>query len=217
MDNDIGSVGPIRRIRQKSNLLISRGLNSSVSDSPLSMVKRGFHADSAQQPLSIMQKPSENIDDTKPSTNLPLLSSKSSDMASKILQQLDKLVSPKEKLPAVSNKSPTKMSPSMLRGQALRSMETVDSSKLLDSIEDNNAGLNVNLSADAEKLTSAKDKLENGSLKSVAASASVTEAEATMRRKEIVSSANSVDSSMIKSGSFPPQKRRAFHMSAHEV
>lgn len=241
LDNDIGSVGPMRRIRQKSNLLAStRGLSSSVSGSPLPIIKSGVRADSAQQPSSMMQKPlllsgarhsdmklsAENIDDTMPSTRLTLVSSKSSEMASKILQQLDKL-SPKEKsselkLPTVNDKSPTKLSPSMLRGQALRSMETVDSSKFLDNIQDNKSdGLHENLSADAEKLTSQKDKLENGPLKLVAPSDGVapvvTDADAAMPRKGILSNAKSVDSSMIKSVSNPSQKRRAFHMSAHEV
>ncbi|KAF7811463.1 nuclear pore complex protein NUP1 [Senna tora] len=238
LDNDIGSVGPMRRIRQKSNLLISRGLSSPVSGSPLSIARSRVHADSTELPSSVTQKPlllseakkhdmklsAENIDDTMPSTSLPPISSKSSEMASKILQQLDKLVSPKEKsselkLSIVSDKSPTKLSPSMLRGQALRSMETVDSSKFLDNIRDNKSdGLHENLSADADKLTSLKDKVENGQLSLFAPEGlvRVTEAAATMQSKENVSSAKAVDSSVIKSVSCSPQKKRAFHMSAHE-
>jgi hypothetical protein len=93
-------------------------------------------------------------------------------MASKILQQVDKMVSPKEKpsvlrLPHVNDNSPSKLSSSMLRGQALRSMETVDSSKLLDNLHDNELnGTLRSLSASTQKLTSKVSKVENG-LKSV--------------------------------------------------
>ncbi|KAI9118740.1 hypothetical protein K1719_010185 [Acacia pycnantha] len=198
LDNDIGSLGHMRRIRQKSNLITSRGLSASVSESPLSIIRSGVCVDPAQQPSSsIMRKPfllteakhsdkklsSENMNDTIPSTSVPHMSSKSSEMASKILQQLDKLVSPKEKsselkLPTDKDNSPAKLSPSMLRGQALRSMETVDSSKFLDHMIDNLDG-------------------------------PVIDADASVPRQ-------SLDSSMVKPVSLPPQKSRAFRMSAHE-
>ena len=235
LDNDIGSVGPIRRVRQKSNLLHSKG-------SSLSIARSGVVIDSTQQPSSSIQKPTlldevkhshmklseENVNDTKPSMSFPSLPSKSSEMASKILQQLDKLVSPKEKssesrLPTANDISPMKLSPSMLRGQALRSMETVDSSKLLDNIIQDNKldGTLGNLSASAQKLTSQIDKVENGPLKLNAPSDGlvpvVTDAGATNPRTQVMSGAKSVDSSTIKSVSHPPQKKRAFHMSAHEV
>ncbi|XP_028799423.1 nuclear pore complex protein NUP1 [Neltuma alba] len=227
LDNDIGSLGHMRRVRQKSNLITSRGLSASVSDSPLSIIRSGVRADPTQQPSYMMQKPlllnearhsdkklsSENINDTIPGTTVPNISSKSSEMASKILQQLDKLVSPKEKsseLKMLTDKdnSPAKLSPSMLRGQALRSMETVDSSKFLDHMRNNNSdGLCQNLSADT-KLISPKEKLEHDPF--------VTSVGFSMPRKEIVSSAQSVDSSIVKPVSQPPQKSRAFRMSAHE-
>ncbi|KAK4284009.1 hypothetical protein QN277_000900 [Acacia crassicarpa] len=230
LDNDIGSLGHMRRIRQKSNLITARGLSASVSESPLSIIKGGVCVDPAQPPSSsIMRKPflsieakhsdkklsSENMNATIPSTSVPHTSSKSSEMASKILQQLDKLLSPKEKsselkLPTDKDNSPAKLSPSMLRGQALRSMETVDSSKFLDHVIDNSDGMRENLSADTKKLTSPK-KIEHGPLKCVApiSLGPVIDADASVPRQ-------SVDSSMVKPVSLPPQKSRAFRMSAHE-
>nr|KYP51934.1 hypothetical protein KK1_026143 [Cajanus cajan] len=205
LDNDIGSFGPIRRIRHKSNLLSSKALTLPHSGNPLSIGRNGVDIDAGQQPSSSMQKPNllgeskhrhmklsaENVDDTMPSTSVPPLHSKSSETASKILQQLDKLVSPKEKspetrLPTLADKSPTKLSSSMLQGQALRSMETVDSSKFLDNIRDN--GLDGTLGGNF--------------------SAS--------QRKQDISILKSGDSSGTKPVSHPPQKNRAFHMSAPE-
>ncbi|MED6205907.1 hypothetical protein PIB30_022035 [Stylosanthes scabra] len=201
LDNDIGSVGPIRRVRQKSNLLYSKG--------------------SSQQPSSSSQKPTpmdeENVNNSKPSTSFPSLPSKSSEVASKILQQLDMLVSPKEKSPEsrlsnVNDISPMKLSPSMLRGQALRSMETIDSSKLLENVQDNKLDGKVgNLSPGAQKLTLQKDKVENGPLK-----VNAPDVDATNPKNQVMSSGKSVDSSMINSVSYHPQKKRAFHMSAQE-
>ncbi|KAK7279079.1 hypothetical protein RJT34_24123 [Clitoria ternatea] len=213
LDNDIGFFGPIRRIRQKSNLLSSKSLALPHPGSPLSMARSGFGTDTTQQPSSSM-----------PSTSVPPLPSKSSEMASKILEQLDKLVSPKEKsselrLPP-TDKSPIKLSSSMLRGQALRSMETVDSSKFLDNIHDNELDGTVgNLSATAQKLKSKTDKVENGPLKLLAPDGLahvVTDADAAVPRKQDISVVKSGDSSLTKPASNPSQKRRAFRMSAHE-
>ncbi|TKY51774.1 Nuclear pore complex protein NUP1 [Spatholobus suberectus] len=241
LDNDVGSVGPVRRIRQKSNLY-SKGSCSPISGSSLSVARSGMVMDAAQQPLSSMQKPilldevkhshmklsKENVDGIIPSSSFPPLPTKSSEMASKILQQLDKLVSPKEKssklrLPIVNDNSPTKLSPSMLRGQALRSMEMVDSSKLLDNIHGNKLdGPFGNLSASAQnqRLNSQRDEVENGPLKLVAPSEVllplVTTADATNPSNQVLTGAKSGDSFMIKSVYDPPQKKRAFHMSAHE-
>ncbi|XP_019461149.1 PREDICTED: nuclear pore complex protein NUP1-like isoform X3 [Lupinus angustifolius] len=238
LDNDVGSVGPIRRIRHKANLY-SKGLGLPPSGSSLSIARSGLGVGAAQQPSSSMRKPimwdevkhshmdlpEENVEDTRPSKSGPL-PSKSSEMASKILQQLDKMVSPKEKssesrLPNVNDKSPMKLSPSMLHGQTLRSMEAVDSSKSLDTVKDNRFNIAPGRLFDsAQKLTSQIDKVENGQLKLVAPSdglvPAVTDADSTNPRNQIISAAKSVDSFVIKSASHPPQKKRAFHMSAQE-
>lgn len=225
LDNDIGSFGPIRRIRHKSNLLSSNRLTSSHLGNPHSIDRSVVGTDAAQQPSSSMQKPNllgevrhthsklsaETVDNTMPSTSIPPLPSKSSEMASKILQQLDKLVSPKEK-------SPTKLSSSMLRGQALRSMETVDSSKFLDNIRDNELdGTLKNMSAGAPRLKSKIDETENGSSKLVASTDATVDANATVPRKQDISILKSGDSSGKKAGYHSPQKNKAFHMSAPEV
>ncbi|KAG4997878.1 hypothetical protein JHK82_028650 [Glycine max] len=229
LDNDIGSGGPFRQIRQKSNILYSKGSCSPISGSSSSVARSGMVMDAALQPLSSMQKSAkENVDGIIPSSSLPSLPSKSSEVASKILHQLDKLVSPKEKsselrLPIVNGNSPTKLSPSMLRGQALRSMEMVDSSKLLDGVHGNKLDGpfgNFSASAQNQKSNSQRDKVENGPLKLVAPSTGliplVTAVDATHPRNQVLYSAKSGDSFVIKSVSDPPPKKRAFHMSAHE-
>ncbi|WJX20086.1 hypothetical protein P8452_09683 [Trifolium repens] len=208
VDNNIGSVGPIRRVRHKSNLLYSKGSSSPLSGSALSVYRNGSGVDTAKQPSSSLRKPvlpdevkhksEENVNGTKASTSFPPFPSKSNEMATKILQQLDKLVSPKEKssesrLPAMSDSSSMKLSPSMLRGQALRSMEMVDASKSPDSLQGNKMGgtfENSSPGAQNQKSISHGEKDENGPLKLVASS--------------------------IKSVSHPTQKKRSFHMSAHE-
>lgn len=237
LDNDIGSFGPIRRIRQKSNLLSSKGLTSHHFGSSLS--RSGIGNDAAWQPSSSTQKPIlsgevkhshkklsvEYVDDTMPSTSFHPLPSKSSEMASKILRQLDKLVSPKEKsseprLPNVIDKSPTKLSSSMLRGQALRSMEIVDSSKLLDNVQDIQFhGTCGNLSASAQKLTSKVDKVENGPTKFVSPTDGLipVDSDTPVPRNQVISVVKSGDLSVTEPVSYPPQKKRAFRMSAHEV
>ncbi|KAE9589797.1 hypothetical protein Lalb_Chr21g0312741 [Lupinus albus] len=227
LDNDVGSVGPIRRIRHKANLY-SKGLSLPPSGSSLSIARSGLSVGGAHQPSSSLRKPimlDEDVEDTRPSKSGPL-PSKSSEMASKILQQLDKMASPKEKssesrLPTVNGKSPMKLSPSMLHGQALRSMEAVDSSKSLDTVKDNRFNVAPGkLSASAQKLTSQIDKVENGQLRLLAPSdglvPAVTDADSTNPRNQIISAAKPVNSFVIKSASYPPQKKRAFHMSAQE-
>ena len=85
----------------------------------------------------------ENGANIHPRINFTHVPSQSSEMAEKILQQLDKLApslkekSSELKLAAANEKSPAKLSSSMLRGQALKSLENVDSSKILESVPDN--------------------------------------------------------------------------------
>ncbi|XP_020222217.1 nuclear pore complex protein NUP1 isoform X1 [Cajanus cajan] len=237
LDSDIGSVGPLRRIRQKSSLSCLP-----ISGSSLSVARSGMIVDAAQRHSSSIQNPilldevkhnhmklsKENVDDVIPSSSFSPFPSESSKMASKILQQLDKFVSPKEKsselmLPNVHDNSPTKLSASMLRGQALRSLEIVDSSKLLDSVHGNKLDGQFgtfSASAQNQKLNYQRDKVENGSLKLVAFSDGslplVTTEHATNPRNQYLSGAKSGDSFMIKSVSNPPQNKGAFCMSAHE-
>ncbi|KAG6578832.1 Nuclear pore complex protein NUP1, partial [Cucurbita argyrosperma subsp. sororia] len=183
LDDEIGSVGPIRRIRHKSNLLFPKGLSlpSSSTSIPVSGIGsetsqhlqstkvypfsstagKAPYSSETKRNLSKMSAVSEN--DRTPSSSFPQIPLRSSEMALKILEQLDKLTPPKEKsselkLHSVRNNSPMKLSPSMLHGPALRSLEDVDSAKYLENVEDI-------WSNDGRDLTSKKnDKFEDSSL-----------------------------------------------------
>ena len=244
LDNDIGSVGPIRRIRQKPSLLSSRGLSVPVSGSPLPIAGTGVSPGSAQRPSFLTQKSpllgeskdhlmknsTENGDNSMPGTSFPLVSSKSSEMASKILQQLEKLVSPKEKssefkLASVRDSSPSKLSPSMLRGKALRSLETVESPKLLENLSENNkldSSLDT-LLPDAVNIAQQKQNKveENGPLKLVSSSdilvSVVNGVDSKAPNKDTLPNIKFADSAVINSFNYPPQKRRPFRMTAQEV
>ncbi|XP_059317599.1 nuclear pore complex protein NUP1-like isoform X2 [Lycium ferocissimum] len=109
LEDDIGSVVPMRRTRQKPNLL-SHGV-SCPSPGDNDVPTRYVH---------VPPKPSET--------------------AAKILEHLEN-PTPKEKssesrLAAGKDKTPKKLTPNMLRGQALKSLESLDSPKLLQSAQD---------------------------------------------------------------------------------
>ncbi|KAA3464544.1 nuclear pore complex protein NUP1-like isoform X2 [Gossypium australe] len=207
LDNDIGSVGPIRRIRQKSNLLSSRNLSLPTSAGPSAHI--------AGNSSAALDTLAENGDNSSAGTSVTTVPSKSSQTASKILQQLDMMVSPREK-------SPTKLSPSMLRGQALKSIENVDSSKFLENMQDTDK-LSTALPAVCESMSGKHDKAkENGSTMMVAlpdkAVPAVNGADSNSLIKDNnMPSVKASDSSAIKSiVPQPQQKSRAFQMSAHE-
>ncbi|XP_022765592.1 nuclear pore complex protein NUP1-like isoform X2 [Durio zibethinus] len=209
LDNDIGSIGPIRRIRQKSNLLSSKNLSLPASGGPLSTHVAG----TSSAGLDTLAK---NGDNSTPGTSFTPVPSKSSEMASKILQQLDKLVSPGEK-------SPTKLSPSMLRGQALKSLENVDSTKFVENKHDSKklSGSHAALPDIQDYMSHKRDK-ENGSTtfvslfdKSVPAVNCVDSN--SLIKDNNVASVKAADSTVIKSVvQLPQQNRQAFQMSAHE-
>lgn len=117
-------MGPIRRIRQKSNLS-SRSLALPTSESPLSVRANGGK--------KIIQTSKDSAEDI-PGSSFNLVPTKSREMASQILQQLDKLVSTREK-------SPSKLSPSMLSGPALKSLQNVEVPKFLDNLPEKKANL----------------------------------------------------------------------------
>lgn len=117
LDNDIGSVGPIRRIRQKSNLS-SRSLALPASESALSV-----RASGGQNNRHTSKDSAEDI----PGSSFNLVPSRSKDTALKIFEQLEKMDYTKEK-------SPSKLSPSMLRGPALKSLQNVEALKFSDNI-----------------------------------------------------------------------------------
>lgn len=159
---------------------------------------------------------------------IPLVPSNSSEMATRILQQLEKLV-PKEKLSEGKvvtgrDKSPSKLTRSMLRGQALRSLENVDSSKILQNALDSYKleELRDTSQLDACETTSQKqDEVEeNGpkmSIVSREAEAPAVTRGAMVSVKDNVAGVHTADSVVTAPLTQPTQKKWAFHMSAHEV
>ncbi|KAM5550631.1 hypothetical protein ABKV19_027131 [Rosa sericea] len=230
LDNDIGSIGPIRRIRPKPNLLSSRGLSSPISteafQNPSSSTRRPLLL--GQPKHTLAKASSENGDNAVPSTSFSTVPSQSSKAASKIFEHLDKITSPKEKssepkILTVRDRSPTKLSPSMLRGQALKSLEDVDSSKFLENARYSN-GNNLDVSSNQRipDVTSQKhDKVkENGPSRIAAPCDSSTtvanEVESRTEKKDVVIKVKAAVSAASNTVAHPSEKKRAFKMSAHE-
>uniref|UniRef100_A0A2P2LGH0 Nuclear pore complex protein NUP1-like isoform X2 n=1 Tax=Rhizophora mucronata TaxID=61149 RepID=A0A2P2LGH0_RHIMU len=206
LENDIGSMSSICRIRKKSGILPYSGalsihgidISSDSNDQPVSTLKPALMG----QPL--VQKDNRNIHHS----GLRPVPSKSSEMASKILQQLDVIVSPKEK-------SMAKVSPFMLRGPAHRSLNSINSSKILENVQDNKLDVeHETCLPNAQDLVSQEDgSKENGPLKyniTCDKSASAVDVVEPTRRSGVT------DVSTVKSVFQPPQNKRSFRMSAHE-
>ncbi|XP_056168989.1 nuclear pore complex protein NUP1 isoform X2 [Syzygium oleosum] len=233
-ENDIGSVGPIRRIRQKPNLLSQRNWSLPVSGAGVSQVSD--HPASSRKLLSLGERNNftdqsvDNEDSDIPVRNMASTSSKSTEMASKILQQLDKIVSPPKerasdlKLANASEKLPSKLSPSKLRGQALKSLEHIDSSKFLEIVRDSNklddsAG---SLLHDAREATSKKpDKVEqngpsNLSFSNIPAMNGLDDT-VLSKKKDVIGPVKSANSNSTNFLAHPASRQnQAFKMSAHE-
>ncbi|MCL7022025.1 hypothetical protein MKW94_009592 [Papaver nudicaule] len=235
LDSDIGSVGPIRRIRQKTNMLMSPSkamITLGSSSNPIaaggSYAAQGSTS-SAQKYLPDESKHnnashlrhSENAHNNEPTTCSASVPSQSTQMAQKILQQLDKLVpSPKQKsselrLASAKGKSPAKLTVDMLQGQALRSIENVDSSRFLATTQSSGAldGAGGNSASGAEASTSRKQgKIEdNGPTKAF------TFGDENAPKANGVETKSSTEDTVPggKASEMPPRKR-AFQMSAHE-
>ncbi|XP_019092754.1 PREDICTED: nuclear pore complex protein NUP1-like [Camelina sativa] len=197
LDNDVGSVGPVRRIRQKSNLS-SRSLALPASESPLSV-----RANGGQKTTHTSRDSAEN----NPGSSFNLVPTQSSEMASKIFQKLDYLVSPREK-------SPSKLSPSMLRGPALKSLQNVEAPKFLDNLPEKKENMPDSSYQKQEK------SRESGSREVLAPS------EKTGGTVDGTSKTGSTqDQETLGKGAYlpltnsfveHPPKKRAFRMSAHE-
>ncbi|XP_057980732.1 nuclear pore complex protein NUP1 isoform X2 [Malania oleifera] len=243
LDEDVGSVGPIRRIRQKPNLLSAKGLSLPSSGTPLSRRGTGAGSDATQLSVSVAPKSlivdeskhktskvlAEYGDNSVPGTNFSSVPSQSSETAAKILQHLDKLVSPlKEKLPelkqaAAREKSPAKLTTAMLHGQALRSLENVETPKFLQNIQDDNRKSDSHIASlpYVRDFTSQKqDKVEsNGPMKTVASRDRVApvmqDLDTTFSIEDTVP-IQTADSATMKFIADPSKKKRSFQMSAHE-
>uniref|UniRef100_M1C5T8 Proteophosphoglycan ppg4 n=1 Tax=Solanum tuberosum TaxID=4113 RepID=M1C5T8_SOLTU len=200
LEDDIGSVGPIRRTRQKPNLLshgISRPSPGGVASAAADVPTRYVH---------IPPKPSET--------------------AAKILEHLENLT-PKEKssesrLAAGSDKTPKKLSPNMLRGQALKSLESLDSPKLLQNAQDSHKLENWSKviptnghDSSLQKQGKIEQHRQNESINRptvVAKNNEKNSFEDAQHAQPGVETADSLD----KKSSVPPQKKHAFRMSALE-
>lgn len=166
-----------------------------------------------------------------PCTSYTPVPSKSTEMATKILQQLDRLV-PKEKSPegkavAAREKSTSKSTNSttkMVNGQALRSLEDVDSSNSMRNEAGTHKFKDTSDTSlfDARDTSSQKqDKVENGPKMHMVASDALTPSRfgnAPVSSKEAVAGFKIVESvSTQKFVTQPSQSKWGFQMSAHEV
>ncbi|WOL07926.1 nuclear pore complex protein [Canna indica] len=110
LDNDFGSVGPIRRIRQKLNVTPSKNIMHSVPprnihSSPSTSTKKEIqdHSSFNQKPAYLDARGESRANRISNSAVTSELA-ESTDMGNKILQKLDKLVpSPKEKMSTVKD------------------------------------------------------------------------------------------------------------------
>ncbi|PPD87264.1 hypothetical protein GOBAR_DD15792 [Gossypium barbadense] len=209
LDNDIGSVGPIRRIRQKSSLLSSRNLTLPASAAPLSAHVVG----TSSAGLDTLAETGGN---SSPGTSFTTVPSKSSQMASKIFQQLEMLVSPGEK-------SPSMLSSSMLCGQARKSLANVDSSKFLENVHDSSkvSGSRFVLTDFQDSVSNKHDKVKKNVSTLVSLSdkqvPAVNGVDSNSLMKDNKPSVRAADSSGIKSVvQLSQEKSQAFQISAHE-
>ncbi|KAJ6850525.1 nuclear pore complex protein NUP1-like [Iris pallida] len=145
LDGDFGSVGPIRRIRQKCNLNSpSKDSRSPVSRSLLSspltpLSKQVIEGSTSLRKPDICKSRygttfSQAGGNGISNASVAPFPSRSSETAHKLFQQLDKLLpSPKERSSEMEtvdrNEFPSKLSIDLLHGKARRSMEEIDTSK----------------------------------------------------------------------------------------
>ncbi|XP_019191883.1 PREDICTED: nuclear pore complex protein NUP1-like isoform X2 [Ipomoea nil] len=218
LDDDFGSIGPIRRIRQKSNLLYNNGANLPTRRVGVVSAASKHQLFQTQEISKTLEK---NHDGATPSTSRFLVPTKSSETAAKILEHIDKL-SPKEKPSAskrvaIKEKSSTKLTTNMLHGQALRSLEHLDSSRLLQSASntyepDNHANATLPDASDS-KLPKHGSVLEDRPTNFVDTVNHVANREVTFSGRDAPASADSIHP---KFAALPPEKKCAFKMSAPE-
>ncbi|KAI3730235.1 hypothetical protein L1987_61404 [Smallanthus sonchifolius] len=202
LDEDIGSGGPLRRIRQKSNLLSQR--DKKELGHPVFQQLHGV----GQNPL-LTNGPEPKVLDH---ASIP---TKSTQTANKILQHLDK-PSPIENnsvsaLAGMREKSPNKLSLDMLHGQALRSLEKVDSPKFLPSSHD------IQKPVVSEMTLQSKDKTEEDGLRRFPVPHNIltsvnSDMTDTLKDKTPTVGITDLPSKVIEE----PKKKRAFQMSAPE-
>lgn len=230
LDDDVGSVGPMRRIRQKHslssqrfNIPATRGIGGSSGSLRQSLSSKEKLSLTDEWKYKTLKMVGENEDNCAPSTSYAHVPPKSTEMAARILQQLEK-VAPKEKsaeskLITAKEKSPTKLTTDMLRGQALRSLEDANSPKLLQTTQSNQRSEDLpqsNLISNHRE----PERIEQNGPKTLhiqhEVSTPTVNHNSTTSAKDFVPSTVSSDSAP-KVVAERPQKKRAFTMSAHEV
>lgn len=224
MDDEIGSVGSMRRIRQKSNSLTSSIRHTTHG------VGVGSHAKqkpqmNGEERNKVLKNSGENENERVSSTSYFHVPSKSKEVAAKILQQLE-MISPKEKLPvskleAMQENSPSKLISNRLPGRALHSLEDVGSSKL-NVQDDLKSGDQTNaIVPDVHESSPLKQGKAEGNGPNVSFIPS-GRWNSVLNSDAAVSLGTSTPglepgNSVVKNGTSQPQKKRAFRMSAEEV
>ncbi|EPS67469.1 hypothetical protein M569_07306 [Genlisea aurea] len=213
LDGEVGYIGPVRRIRQKSNLLAPP-----VSHIPLRV------GSNAKQNLEMIGEPrilGQNENQDSPSTSYAHVPPKSSEMAAKILKQLEKL-SPAEKLLESQSalglkKSKLSLTASMLSGKALRSMEAIESPKMLLDFQDEKKSpdLTKKYLPDEDGTLLQKPGNKAKELPRESVSPSDTQNGALLSQPFMTGSKNAT-SGTENGASLPSQTNRAFKMSAKE-
>lgn len=241
MDDDFGSVGPIRRIRQKSSM-ISPSKDQNVNSVPLvPLISDSTHVSkSSIQKLHPLVEPkcydlnpqaAENGDVKISNASFPAVPPQSSEMARNILEQLDKLVpSPKEKsselkLVMARENPPLKLKLENLNGRALMSMKAIESPKLQNGQDSGSLyGLSsTHLLKSGNLVAEKKNKVgDNGSMKKsdlrvMSSSEAGSVDNAIVSLEHISSVMKPVDSLVSGPTVALPQNKQAFKMSAPEV
>ncbi|OIT37994.1 PREDICTED: nuclear pore complex protein NUP1 isoform X2 [Nicotiana attenuata] len=205
LDDDLGSVGPMRRIRQKPNLLsfgVSRPSAGVASASNL-------HPE--------VSKVVGDVQDNKTTpTRHIAVPPKSSETAAKILEHLEKMTpkgkSSESKLAAGKE---NKLTPNMLHGRALRSLEDLDSPKLLQSARDSYKLENWSKIFPPNPREAKQGEIEQNGRSSASESAAKGKNDTIFSFKDTQPTVET-NSMVNQSATQPPPKKRAFKMSAHE-
>ncbi|KAL9268375.1 Nuclear pore complex protein NUP1-like protein, partial [Drosera capensis] len=219
-DNDIGFVGPIRRIQQKPNLLSPRSMTSRIAhDTYLAAAERNTTVQCAEDHFPLNTQ-AERINMKLSDHNSLHHPSKSVEMGQRILQQLDR-ISPKEKPNEknfnVANKSATELIPTMLRGHASRSLKIADTSKLQKSFQLDNK---------QNRASHAVQDIPNSSYRKEDKNSDNVSKDPEFRSDKLAS----VEAGLFAKASWdtssptnaatkfddPPKKKRSFHISAYE-
>ncbi|XP_047975002.1 nuclear pore complex protein NUP1-like isoform X2 [Salvia hispanica] len=217
LDDEIGPGGSIRRIRQKSNQ-IAHGIHSdrvgSKSDaSPVSSKQKLPLIDDRGHTQRIIEG-NTYTDFSNPSTSYAIVPSKSNG-ADVNLGRL-KPKSSDSNLVAVPLKSKFMLTPSMLSGQALRSMEDATSSELLLNAQDNykfDSGAGLLDTHDSTPQDQVKTA-ENGPVETSSPSDPVNNSDSAVSFEASLARGRSSDD--VENGLSKPQNKAAFRMSALE-